>query len=194
MEDPAEARKRGAKAVVRRDVVRVVTPGTLTEDTLLDARRHNYLAALAEAGGDARPRLARSSPPASSRCSRPRLPGSARRSRGSTRASCWCRNGCSTAAELIRAVRRLEGRLTPLPNSALRQRERPQRRLESLYGVEGARRLRRVRPGRDRGGRRAGRLCRADAEGPAAAAQSAARRWPSAAHGDRRRRRGATSN
>ncbi|MCP1336407.1 DNA mismatch repair protein MutS [Futiania mangrovi] len=44
-EDPAEARKRGSKAVVRREIVRVVTPGTLTEDTLLDARAHNYLAA-----------------------------------------------------------------------------------------------------------------------------------------------------
>ncbi len=51
MEDPAEAKRRGGKAVVRRGVVRIVTPGTLTEDTLLDARRHNYLAALAEAAG-----------------------------------------------------------------------------------------------------------------------------------------------
>ncbi|MGH6934338.1 MAG: DNA mismatch repair protein MutS, partial [Dongiaceae bacterium] len=51
MEDPAEAKKRGAKSVVRRAVVRVVTPGTITEDTLLDARAHNYLAALADAGG-----------------------------------------------------------------------------------------------------------------------------------------------
>jgi DNA mismatch repair protein MutS len=51
MEDPAAAKKRGSKAVVRRDVVRVVTPGTITEDELLDARAHNYLAALAEAGG-----------------------------------------------------------------------------------------------------------------------------------------------
>ena len=50
-EDPAEARKRGAKAVVRRQVVRVITAGTITEDSLLDARRHNYLAALAEAEG-----------------------------------------------------------------------------------------------------------------------------------------------
>ncbi|MFC6216902.1 MutS N-terminal domain-containing protein, partial [Fodinicurvata halophila] len=50
-EDPAEAKKRGAKSVVRREVVRIVTPGTLTEDELLDARAHNYLAALAEAGG-----------------------------------------------------------------------------------------------------------------------------------------------
>ena len=51
VEDPAEAKRRGSKAVVRREVVRIVTPGTLTEDTLLDARRHNYLAAFAEAGG-----------------------------------------------------------------------------------------------------------------------------------------------
>ncbi len=51
VEDPALARKRGPKAVVRREVVRVVTPGTLTEDTLLDARRHNYLAAIADAQG-----------------------------------------------------------------------------------------------------------------------------------------------
>ena len=48
LEDPAEARKRGSKAVVRRDVVRLVTPGTLTEDSLLEARRHNFLAAYAE--------------------------------------------------------------------------------------------------------------------------------------------------
>ncbi len=48
LEDPAEAKKRGYKAVVRRDVVRLVTPGTLTEDSLLEARRHNYLCAFAE--------------------------------------------------------------------------------------------------------------------------------------------------
>ena len=47
LEDPAEAKKRGSKAVVKRDVVRLVTPGTLTEDSLLDARRHNFLAAFA---------------------------------------------------------------------------------------------------------------------------------------------------
>jgi DNA mismatch repair protein MutS len=53
MEDPAEARKRSSKSVVRRDVVRLVTPGTLTEESLLDARRHNYLAAFAEVRDDA---------------------------------------------------------------------------------------------------------------------------------------------
>ena len=51
VEDPAAARRRGSKAVVKREVIRLVTPGTLTEDTLLDARRHNFLAALARADG-----------------------------------------------------------------------------------------------------------------------------------------------
>jgi DNA mismatch repair protein MutS len=46
LEDPAEAKKRGSKSVVKRDVVRLVTPGTLTEDTLLDAKSRNYLTAL----------------------------------------------------------------------------------------------------------------------------------------------------
>ena len=53
MEDPAEARKRGSKSIVRRDVVRVVTPGTLTEDGLLDARGANRLAAVAVRAGAA---------------------------------------------------------------------------------------------------------------------------------------------
>lgn len=53
MEDPAEAKKRGSKSVVRRDVVRLVTPGTLTEESLLEARRHNFLAAFAEVRGEA---------------------------------------------------------------------------------------------------------------------------------------------
>jgi DNA mismatch repair protein MutS len=48
MEDPAEAKKRGSKAVVKREVVRLVTPGTLTEESLLEARRNNFLAAVAE--------------------------------------------------------------------------------------------------------------------------------------------------
>ena len=52
VEDPAEAKKRGSKAVVKREVVRLVTPGTLTEDSLLDARRHNHLVALADVRGE----------------------------------------------------------------------------------------------------------------------------------------------
>ena len=46
MEDPQEAKKRGYKAIVKRDVVRLVTPGTLTEDTMLDSRKNNYLLCL----------------------------------------------------------------------------------------------------------------------------------------------------
>ncbi len=51
VEDPAEARKRG-KGPVRRSVTRIITPGTLTEDNLLDARASNYLVALAEVAGE----------------------------------------------------------------------------------------------------------------------------------------------
>ena len=53
MESPEEAKKRGYKSIVRRDVVRVVTPGTLTEDGLLDARGANRLAAIAVRAGQA---------------------------------------------------------------------------------------------------------------------------------------------
>ena len=53
LEDPAEAKKRGSKSVVKRDVVRLVTPGTLTEDALLEARRHNFLCAWAEVRDEA---------------------------------------------------------------------------------------------------------------------------------------------
>ncbi|MGR3514734.1 MAG: DNA mismatch repair protein MutS [Paracoccaceae bacterium] len=52
LEDPSEAKKRGSKAVVKRGVVRLVTPGTLTEESLLEARRHNYLAAAATIRGE----------------------------------------------------------------------------------------------------------------------------------------------
>ena len=51
MEDPAEAKKRGPKSPVKRDVVRLVTPGTLTEESLLDARQANILASLGRSGG-----------------------------------------------------------------------------------------------------------------------------------------------
>jgi DNA mismatch repair ATPase MutS len=71
LEDPAEAKRRGgSKAVVRRDVVRVVTPGTLTEDGLLDAR-----------GARARP----------TSWSSIRRPGRALRSRGPHRAPVMAR-------------------------------------------------------------------------------------------------------
>ena len=51
MEDPKEAKKRGHKAVVRRDVVRLVTPGTITEENILDNSANNFLTALFEGKG-----------------------------------------------------------------------------------------------------------------------------------------------
>ena len=57
-EDPAEAKKRGSKAVVRREVVRLVTPGTLTEEKLLSPSESNYLMALARIRGAAQGSLA----------------------------------------------------------------------------------------------------------------------------------------
>jgi DNA mismatch repair protein MutS len=52
-ESPAEARKaRGSKALVERAIVRLVTPGTLTEETLLDSASANWLAAIGRAGDD----------------------------------------------------------------------------------------------------------------------------------------------
>lgn len=52
LESPEEAKKRGHKAVVNRDVVRIITPGTLSEEGLLNARSANWLAALAEQDGE----------------------------------------------------------------------------------------------------------------------------------------------
>jgi DNA mismatch repair protein MutS len=51
IEDPAEARKRGAKSVVKRDVIRLVTPGTITEEKLLDPSEANYFMALGRVRG-----------------------------------------------------------------------------------------------------------------------------------------------
>ena len=48
MENPEEAKKRGSKSVVKREVIRLVTPGTLTEDTLLDARKNNYILSISK--------------------------------------------------------------------------------------------------------------------------------------------------
>ncbi|MDQ0318716.1 DNA mismatch repair protein MutS [Pararhizobium capsulatum DSM 1112] len=58
VEDPAEAKKRGSKSVVKRDVVRLVTPGTITEDKLLSPSETNYLMALARIRSGGEPLLA----------------------------------------------------------------------------------------------------------------------------------------
>ncbi len=51
LEDPKDAKKRGYKSIVRRGIVRLVTPGTLTEEALLEARQNNYLAAYSQIRG-----------------------------------------------------------------------------------------------------------------------------------------------
>lgn len=48
METPEDAKKRGHKAIVERDVIRIITPGTLTEESLLESRQNNFLVALKE--------------------------------------------------------------------------------------------------------------------------------------------------
>jgi DNA mismatch repair protein MutS len=54
MESPKAAKARGPKSVVRRDITRIVTPGTITEEALLDPRASNRIAALARsAAGEA---------------------------------------------------------------------------------------------------------------------------------------------
>lgn len=58
VEDPAEAKKRGSKSVVRRDVVRLVTPGTITEEKLLSPSETNYLMALARIKSGSEPAYA----------------------------------------------------------------------------------------------------------------------------------------
>lgn len=50
VEDPKEAKKRGYKAIVKREVIRLVTAGTLTEEPLLDAKKNNFLLTLAKLG------------------------------------------------------------------------------------------------------------------------------------------------
>jgi len=50
LETPEDAKKRGPKSVVKRDVVRILTPGTLTEETLLDARQNNFLLSIVKKG------------------------------------------------------------------------------------------------------------------------------------------------
>ena len=51
-ETPEEAKKRGYKAIVRRDVVRIITPGTIVEENLLDNKKSNFLLAINEIRGN----------------------------------------------------------------------------------------------------------------------------------------------
>ena len=49
IEDPKEQKQRGGKGPLKREVVRILTPGTVIEDELLPVRAHNYLVALGRA-------------------------------------------------------------------------------------------------------------------------------------------------
>ena len=189
MEDPAEAQEaRRQSRSVRRDVVRMVTPGTLTEDGLLDAPRHNQLAAVADArrgrrrwpgvelstgevevqpspSGRRWPRRWRALAPGGDPGARPavRRPELVERWREGAGGSCAAARG---------ALRQPIGR-----RSAAQARSIG---VETLDGFGALRRGRRSRR------RRAGRLPRADAGGPAAGASPAAPRRRGRRHGDRR--------
>ena len=134
MEDPSEARKRGSKSIVRRDVTRVVTPGTLTEDGLLDARGANRLVAVAVRAGSA-------------------AVASVELSTGEV--ECWAvaREGLASALaalapseilvpdrlfsdeDLNATLRSVGGVVQPMP-SALAEPGASEARLKRLYGVE----------------------------------------------------------
>ena len=133
IEDPAEARKRGAKGPVRRAVVRVVTAGTLTEEGLLDARRHNYLAGLAEAGGEIGLAWLDLSTGAFALAptSEPALPGDlARLSPGEI----LLPERMLTRPALYELLAEWKPVLTPLPDPRF-ESDMARRRLEAFYGV-----------------------------------------------------------
>jgi len=134
MEDPTEARKaRGSKALVHRDVVRIVTPGTLTEDTLLDARRHNYLASLARAeGGLALAHVDVSTGELSVRSlHEPGLPATLA---GLEPGEILVGEALAEAPLIKAALADFAPALTPLPTSRF-DSENGRRRLETLYNV-----------------------------------------------------------
>ena len=138
MEDPAETRKRPGKPPVKRGVVRIVTPGTITEENILDARRHNYLVALAEAGnglglawldlstGDfATQEVAASNPGASLGAALARLaPG-----------EILLPERLLQKPELFELFNDWKAALSPLPNARF-DSENGRKRLEALLGVK----------------------------------------------------------
>ncbi|MFM8802244.1 MAG: DNA mismatch repair protein MutS [Tagaea sp.] len=134
LEAPEEAKKRGAKSVVRRDVVRVVTPGTLVEDTLLDARANNYLACLAEAAGA----MGLAWLDMSTGDFRLETTDAARLGAALARISpgeLLLSERLSGASDLAAAIEPFKARLTPLPGARF-DSENGRRRLETLYGVK----------------------------------------------------------
>ncbi len=185
VEDPAEARRRGAKGPVRRAVVRVVTAGTLTEEGLLDARRHNYLAGLAEAGGEIGLAWLDLSTGAFALAptSEPTLAGDLARLVAGRDPAARTHAGPPCA---LRTAGRMEAGPDPAAQCPLRQRRRaaPARK---LLRRRRARRLWQFQPRRDRRRRRAGRLRRPDPAGQGALSRTAAPGRAGLGHADRRR-------
>ena len=114
--------------------MRIVTPGTLTEDALLDARRHNYLAALADASGELAIAWLDLSTGEFATAVRADAPRSAPRWRASRPASCCCPSGSWRGPSSSSCSRRSKDNLTPQP-SARFDSENGRKRLEALYGV-----------------------------------------------------------
>jgi DNA mismatch repair protein MutS len=133
MEDPAAARRRGSKAVVRRDIVRVVTPGTLTEDGLLDARRANRLAAVAVRGGGAAIACAELST-GEVECQAASLEGLAAALAALRPSEIVVADRLLANPQVRAAVEGAGGALAPLP-SALAEPAASEARLKRLYGV-----------------------------------------------------------
>ncbi|QQR69386.1 MAG: DNA mismatch repair protein MutS [Alphaproteobacteria bacterium] len=135
MEDPAAARKRPGKSLVARDVVRIVTPGTVTEESLLEARAANHLLALAtESGGAlglAWMDLA-TGQPLTQGVSRENLAAClARLDPGEI----ICADTLLTRPGLAAALQPWRDRLTPQPASRF-DPVNARRRLEATYGVQ----------------------------------------------------------
>ena len=179
LEDPAEARKRGGKSVVRRDVIRLVTPGTLTEDTLLDARRNNYLLAIARARARPARTAASRSPGSTSRPANSASPNAtapalaaeiARLEPGEIIVS----DALYGDAELAPYLRSLPA-VTPLTRDVF-DGATAERRLAGYFAVATTRGVRRALAARAHRRRRLHHLCRAHAARQAPAALAAAAR------------------
>ncbi len=137
LEDPAEARKRGGKSVVKRDVVRLVTPGTLTEERLLDSSRNNFLAALGRVKGGAEDELSLAWADIST--GEFRLLGLAPADLGATLAriepgELLVSDAVYDAPDYRKALREVKTSVTPLP-SAMFDSTAAERRLLSFFGV-----------------------------------------------------------
>ena len=134
LEDPAEAKKRGSKAVVRRDVVRVVTPGTLTEDGLLDARGANRLAAISVRAGAAAVASVELST-GEVECMAVTVPGLASTLAALGPSEILVPDRLFSDEAVNAALKTAGGFVQPLP-SALAEPSASETRLKRLYGVE----------------------------------------------------------